>query len=294
MSTKTNGETKQIIPPNIDKVIAESLAIEAEEAKKAGALGYMARALVQATMPHKRVLGNEFMRKNGAFTLSILSPSSTGLPYGTKPRLVLAFVSTEAIRTKSKEIILGNSLSDFMRRLDLTPTGGKWGSIPMLKNQVNRLFSSTVSFQYNGIPNVSASGGFKIASKTILFWDSKNPGQTSLWESAVTLTQEFYDEIVNNPVPIDMRALEALKDSSMAIDIYCWLTYRMSYLKRTTKIPWDNLAVQFGSEYSTTRSFKWNFLKQLRKVLIVYNPSIDEDRKGLILKPSNTHISRRS
>ena len=65
MSTKVNKETRQIIiPPNIDKVIAESLAIETEEAKKAGALGYMARSLVQATIPHKRVLGNEFVRKN--------------------------------------------------------------------------------------------------------------------------------------------------------------------------------------------------------------------------------------
>ena len=71
MSTKVKEETKQIIiPTNIDKVIAESLAIETEEAKKAGALGYMARALVQATIPHKRALGNEFVRKNGTFQVN--------------------------------------------------------------------------------------------------------------------------------------------------------------------------------------------------------------------------------
>lgn len=284
-------ETKQIIlPPNVNKIIAESFAIEAEEAKQAGTLGYMARALVQATIPHKRVLTNEFVRKNGAFTLSILSPSNVGLPYGTKPRLVLAFISTEAVRTKSKEIVLGNSLSDFMRQLDLTPTGGRWGSIPMLKEQVNRLFSATVCFQYNGTPAINVSGGFRIANRAILFWDTKDPYQTSFWESTVTLTQEFYDEIVNNPVPIDMRVLEALKDSSMAIDIYCWLTYRMSYLRRPTEIPWGSLAAQFGSGYLNTYSFKWNFLKQLKKVLVIYNPNVSEGKNGLMLKPSKTHI----
>jgi len=245
---------------------------------------------VQATIPHKRVLNNEFTRKNGAFTLSILSPSNVGLPYGTKPRLILAFISTEAVRTKSKEIVLGNSLSDFMRQLDLTPTGGRWGSIPMLKEQVNRLFSATVSFQYNGISAINVSGGFRIANRAILFWDTKDAYQTSFWESTVTLTQEFYDEIVNNPVPIDMRVLETLKDSSMAIDIYCWLTYRMSYLKRPTEILWSSLAAQFGSDYSNTRSFRWNFLKQLKKVLVIYNPNVSEGENGLILKPSKTHI----
>ena len=50
--------------------------IEAEAAKEAGALGFMARALVQATLPHKKADGNEATRTNGLFTLSMLSPSA--------------------------------------------------------------------------------------------------------------------------------------------------------------------------------------------------------------------------
>ena len=49
-----------------DRLISDALAIEAEVAINAGALGFMARALVQATLPHKRVAGNEFTRRNGA------------------------------------------------------------------------------------------------------------------------------------------------------------------------------------------------------------------------------------
>ena len=57
---------------NIDKFITEALAIESEEAKKAGALGYMARALVQATMPHKNPgLVEVWGRRNGNFSMAM-------------------------------------------------------------------------------------------------------------------------------------------------------------------------------------------------------------------------------
>ena len=59
---------------SIDKLITEALAIEAQEAKEAGALGFMARALTQATMPHKKTEECAFERTNGAFTLSIVAP----------------------------------------------------------------------------------------------------------------------------------------------------------------------------------------------------------------------------
>ena len=68
------------ITPAVERLITEALAIEAESAQNAGALGFMARAMVQATLPHKRVEGNEFERRNGAFTLSLLAPGRVGLP----------------------------------------------------------------------------------------------------------------------------------------------------------------------------------------------------------------------
>jgi hypothetical protein len=285
---------------NLNKLVTEALAIEAEEAKAAGALGYMARALVQATMPHKNPGKVEaWGRRNGDFAMLMQpgykidkdnKPYNVGLPYGTKPRLVMAFISSEAVKTRSPEIVLGHSLSDFMRQLDLTPTGGRWGTIPMLREQMKRLFSATVSFQQSG-EQVEIEGGFRIARSSILFWDPKSPAQAALWESTVTLTQEFYKEIIEHPVPVNMKALSALKSSSMALDIYCWLTYRMSYLKHSTEIPWELLAAQFGSDYAEHRDFKKNFLKQLRKVLIIYDAKIEQGKYGLILKPSKTHIA---
>lgn len=280
------------ITPAIEQLINEALAIEAENAKEAGALGFMARAMVQATLPHRKVVGNEFERRNGAFTLSLMAPARIGLPYGSVPRLLLAWLTTEAVKTKSRELELGDSLSSFMRELDLVPTGGRWGSITRLKDQTRRLFASTVSATYSD-EEKQGEIGYRFADRSLMWWDTHSPEQTALWRSTVTLTEQFYREIVEHPIPVDMRAIKALKRSPMALDIYCWLTYRASYAKRPSLIPWALLAMQFGSEYGRTRDFKAAFLAEMRKVSIVYPAAkIEATDDGLILKPTTPHIRK--
>jgi hypothetical protein len=79
----------------------------------------------------------------------------------------------------------------------------------------------------------------------------------------------------------------------MALDIYCWLTHRMSYLRKPLIIPWAALQTQFGADYRLTRQFKDNFLKQLRAVKAVYPEAlVGAEERGLKLKPSPTHVVR--
>lgn len=283
---------KRINSRSIDRIITESLAIEAEAAQEANALGFMARAMVQATLPHRQVAGNEFTRVNGDFTLTMLAPSKVGLPYGSIPRLLLAWLTTEAVRTKSRELELGDSMSAFMRELGLVPTGGRWGSITRLKTQTSRLFCSTISAMYRDT-NRMEEMGYRLADRSLLWWDAKSPEQTSLWRSSVTLSAPFFDEVVSHPVPVDMRALRALKQSPLALDIYCWLTYRMSYISKPTTIPWEGLSNQFGSNYAAIRDFRAHFIKALQQVLAVY-PDADAmpTEHGLALKPSITSVRR--
>lgn len=283
---------------NIDKLITDALAIEAEEAKEAGALGYMARALVQATMPHSKPDTVHFERVNGAYTLTMLASPSVGLPYGSIPRLLLAWLATEAVKKQSRYLPLGESLSDFMSQLDMVPTGGRWGSITRLKEQTRRLFSCTVQCRYNDhLGNMEALKNYLIADDATLWWEPKSPDQKALFESTVTLSENFYNELISSPVPIDIRALKALRRSPLAIDIYCWLTYRMSYLKRPTHIPWEALQAQFGADYGLEaqgrRDFKKRFIQASKKVLTVYpEAKLDAQGSTLVLSPSKTHIAR--
>lgn len=277
---------------SIERLIADSLAIEAEEAQQAGSLGFMARSMVQATLPHRKVEGNEFTRRNGAFTLTMLAPSKTGLAYGTVPRLLLAWLTTEAVRTRDRELVLGDSMSGLMRELGMVPTGGRWGSITRLKDQTTRLFASTVTAVYQD-GDRTALLNRSVADAAVLWWHPKEVGQAGLWKSTVTLSDPFFREVIENPVPIDMRALKALKKSPLAIDIYCWLTYRMSYLRQPTEIPWPALAAQFGSDYKVLRQFKAAFLTELRQVLTVYQGArVNDGEFGLLLTPSRPHVRR--
>ena len=284
---------KTLTPQTIDFLINQALAIEDEQAQEAGTLGFMARAMVQATLPHRAVEGNEFERRNGSFTLTLQAPSKIGLPYGSIPRLLLAWVTTEAVKTKSRELELGGSMSSFMAELGLKPTGGANGSITRLKNQTRRLFSATITAAYEDGEQV-ADMGYRLADRSVLWWHSKDPEQAGLWKSTVTLSEHFFNEVIDRPVPIDMRAIKTLKQSPMALDIYTWLTYRASYLKRPTVIPWSSLSLQFGSNYAQLRQFKAAFIDELKKVVMVYGQvQVEVAELGLVVKPSLTHISKK-
>ncbi len=256
----------------------------------------MARILVQATLPHSRPTTHEFERVNGRFTLYMNAPLSVGLPYGSYPRLALAWLSTEAVRTRNREIELGPTFSSFMYRLGLTPVTGKRGTTSRLRDQLHRLFSTTIRCSYSDEAEGHAAGvGYTIAHKHQLWWSPRDREQRPLWNSVVVLSAEFYDELVAHAVPIDLRALKALKGSPLALDIYSWLTYRMSYLRKPCLIPWDALQTQFGADYGRLRDFKRKFLAHLANVLHVYPAArLSEQPPGLLLRQSPTHLPRTS
>jgi hypothetical protein len=287
---------KNLKPETVNALIEQALAIETEHALEAGAVGFLARAMTLASLPHSRVQGVEFTRNNGPFTLSIMSPSDIGIPYGSIPRLMLAWLTTEAVRTKSRELVLGDSLSAFMRQLELIPTGGRWGSITRLKDQTTRLFASSFTAIYRDKDRVTLRG-HRIVDAANLWWEPKDPKQTSLWQSTVTLGEPFFNEIIERPVPVDMRALKALRRSPMALDVYAWLTYRMAYLKAPTEIPWEALQRQFGAGYPETgqglRDFRKGYTHALNKVLAIYpDARATSTATGVSLSPSRPHVRR--
>jgi len=279
------------ISEKANRLIAEWQQKEALEAKKEGFLGFMARAFVQVSLPHSQHSGNEFVRKNGNFTLTLLAPSKTGLPYGSMPRLLLSWISTEAVRTKNSELILGHSLSEFMSRLDMMPTGGRWGSITRLRDQMTRLATSMVSCDYTDDSHIAIEN-INVIDKLDLWWQPKDPNQQALWESTLQLNEKFFQEIITRPVPIDMRAIKSLRQSPLSLDIYTWLTYRMSYLRHPTTIPWGALQMQFGGNYKQSRAFRFKFIQRMQEVLAVYPAKVAIVDNGLKISPSAPHIKK--
>lgn len=253
----------------------------------------MAQVLVQFTLPHKAPAASEFSRSNGHSILTITAPSHIGLPYGRYPRIILAWLSTEVVRRRSPVINLGRSLSSFMRAAGVEglSTGGPNGSLTRFSNQLRRLFASTIHCsQCMADGSVSIDSGFSLSRKAVLWWTPSLPQSVSLFGSYVELSEEFYQSIVEHPVPIDLRVLRELR-SPFALDIYIWLTYRMSYLRQPCKIPWHLLEHQFGADYSSLRHFRAAFLGHAVRIQKLY-PAVrlTASHRSLILFPSPTHI----
>ena len=159
--------------------------------------GFMARLMMLCSLPRTnpgRQL--QYKRVNGPFTLIMTAVGQTGLPFGNLSRLLLAWVSTEAVRTQSRELVLGSSLSGFMRRLDMVPIGGgSRGERTRLCNQMKRLFNAHIQLAYED-EQVWASVNSPVASRTEFWWNKRKTSERLEWDSTIELGEKFFHEIV--------------------------------------------------------------------------------------------------
>ena len=196
-------------------------------------LGFMARMMALCSLPRTNP-GNrkEYKRVNGPFTLYMVAGGGNKLPFGNIPRLLLAWVSTEAVRTQSREISLGRSLSGFMRKLGMEDrSGSPRGDRTRLRNQMKRLFGCSVQLIYED-ERVTASMTSPVASRAEFWWNERKPDEPLLFNSKIRLGEDLFNEIISHPVPLDMNTLKALKRSTLGLDLYLWLVYRTFALKR--------------------------------------------------------------
>ena len=106
-------------------------------------LGFMGRLMALCSLPRTNP-GRQLQHKrvNGPYTLIMTAVGQIGLPFGNLSRLLLAWVCTEAVRTQSRELILGSSISGFMRKLSINSDSG--GD----RSERTRLFSAHVRLVY--------------------------------------------------------------------------------------------------------------------------------------------------
>ena len=263
-------------------------------------LGFMARLMVLCSLPRTNP-GNQlqYKRVNGPYTLYMNAVGGCKLPFGNLPRLLLAWISTEAVRTQSRELVLGRSLAEFMRTLGVlsSDSGGASGIRTRLRNQMRRLFNAHVRLVYEdeyGEQFVSSS----IADRGEFWWNPGRPNQPSLWESKIELGEKFFQEIIRHPVPIDMNTLKALKRSTLGLDLYLWLVYRTFALRAQQRLTWKQLYRQFGahpakaSDNNTVQAFRYKVLRELKKIKLAWKDLNYTTAPGvLILLPSTPVIA---
>lgn len=261
--------------------------------------GFINRYFAQISLPHSKLDVSTFTRQSGNFTLDIISDPKIGLPYGTYPRLLLAWICSEATKTQKKELHLGSNQSEFMRKLDISRQGS---TIAMLKDQTTRLVNSLFRVTIEA-ENSRARKNILIADSSFEFWETHNGG----WETHLNLNKKFLEDLLAHPVPIDLNVLHAIRKSPMAMDVYTWIAYRTYGIYtsggRPVKIPWESLQAQFAAnfggnldkdiltadeiikkEVQALRDFRKRFLFSLNKLAQFYpelNKTISVDSQFL-------------
>lgn len=245
-----------------------------EEPPSADEMAYQHAVLCQVGLPRRRVKGREFMRCSGAAWLNVQAgrldegkgPIEQPVPYGPLPRLALAHISTFAVRHRTAEVPIGESAAEFLRNLDMDIDGRRYAT---LRRQMHALAACHIQLGYRGR---TYSG---VPIKTFDAW-GRNRGvdvQRSIWPGALELSTDFYESLVQAAVPLDLRAMTALKGSALAMDVYVWLAHRLRRIDGRIILHWQALKGQFGQEYrgrAADKDFKKKFTKALKAALAVY------------------------
>lgn len=302
---------RSLTPGNIDELVQLAIEMEFQDAKEAGALGFQAHCLTLTTLPHSKLVGadgqelREYHRVNGRQHLTVQAgPQAmpgTGIAYGTMPRLATLYMASQAKKTNSPEIDLGASMAEFLRRLDVSTSGGPRGGYRAAYTQLMRWFTSSV-MTWDDTDGLEWDS-FRLVEKGSIWWNPLNPEAESLWRNSLTLTPRAFQEMTQRAVPVDMRGLQdsTVHRSPLALDFYVWLPYRaftVSASGRAAQIPWPLVMKQFGAGYAQTPQGLRHFRAEARKaiqVVLNYYRHLRVDASGpdfLVIEPSRKTLAK--
>ena len=263
-------------------------------------VGFMVRLLALCTLPRTDPGAlTHYVRRNGRYALVVIAGGpEPRLPFGVLPRLVLAWICTEAVRTRSRRLVLGRSLAEFMRRLGVrsSDSAGRYGIRTRLREQMTRLFRASIELTED-LPDGVHTVADRITTDMRLWWNPRRVDEPVSWDSAIVLGHDLFNEILAAPVPIDLRVVRELKRSSLGLDLYLWLTYRLFRLDRPLRLTWRQVYRQFAlrpelERRQSVKDFRKDALRELVKIGIAWPQLSYSTPKGcLVLRPSPPRVS---
>ncbi len=291
----THGK-EAVLKADVDRSVVEAAAgyLAAEDTD----IGYLFSGWAQAALPHRRLPNDAAWQvTTDRVTLIVQpglrpapdgTPTSVGVPYGSRARLILLYLQTEAVRTNCREIELGRSLHAWLRRLEI-PIGGK--QMASVRDQAERISRCRLSFQ---IKQGSRTG---LVNQHILdtsMFIEDDDVQGGLFVERASLSQSFFDELKKHPVPVEEAAVRQIANNSLALDVYCWLAYRLHSLDHPISVSWKALHGQFGRSVARLDHFKEHFRTVLALATSVYPDAKVEETSngsGLVLHPSKPPVA---
>ena len=303
----TNSAARAVPPAAVSAAGVSATGTATATAVRAAVSGisFQYVPLIQCSFPHADPKhASSFTRKNGWLELTLgTTRPECGLPYGVPARLLTIYCTSEAVRTNSPEIYLGDSVHDFLRRLDVPITRGARGSLSVYANQLLRLIHSTLSIDEN-IRDGAGRQGLHMrqalfVEEARLWWDDpespknrKGAGRSIGNGSSLMLSSVLFHSILERSAPLATSAIKQLRKSPMDLDVYAWLVHRLFHLGKPSMVSWEQLSNQFGHNYREPRTFRRFFLDSLKRVSAVYpEAKLNIGAAGILLLPSRPHLA---
>jgi hypothetical protein len=284
--------SKDLSKKNVDRLIETGLII-ADEEPRGAAIGYMHAVLSQVGLPRSKTEERRFERVSGGAHLLVQAGElwngrqfvEQPIPYGPKPRVMMADLFSYALKHKTRTITLGDSVTDYLHRLGLTSQGGKQGPLTLFRRQAQALSVCRMTLGINYGGKACTISGQPI--QQFEAWMDDRGGQRTLWPASLELSAEFFESLREFAVPLDMRAVHSLSGSALALDLYTALAHRLHRLRKPLLLRWASWSEQFGQEYSDPRDFRRELRRQIKAVLTVYPAArVEQVTGGLMLYPS--------
>lgn len=257
-------------------------------------IGIMHAGFAMTALPHKDIGTTQWVRHGGNIKLLIESGSDSnmnpvGLPFGSIARMILLYLQTEAVKTRSREIELGRSMNQWLTTMGID-NGGK--TYKMVREQSRRLSLCRLTFYRLSDHQTQVTNGSFVRDAILPTCDTD---QMSLWREVVRLDEGFYQSLIDHPMPVREAAIRELGARSMAIDVYVWLAYRLHHLEQPTPVSWAALFQQFGGGYQHIRQFRAKFKEPLALALAAYpEAQVSTDDTGVVLYPSPAPVAPRA
>ena len=265
-------------------------------ADEGGRVGIAHAGFAMTALPHKRIAETVWERDGGQIKLLVESgldirKQPIGVPYGSIARMILLYLQTQAVRTRSREVELGASMNAWLTAMGI-PIGGK--TYQIVREQSRRISRCRLTFFRRSETTEAVTNGAFVRD-AILPLNPNAPEQLPLWQERVRLDEGFYQSLIEHPLPLREAAIRQISNRSMAIDLYVWLAYRLHVLQGPVEIGWSALRRQFGESYGELRFFRRDVLPSLKLALAVYPEArvVMDERAGLILYPSPPPVSER-
>ena len=255
-------------------------------------LGFSSRPFVLCGLPVKQPTAGCLLheRRNGQFVLQVTGHPSYGLPWG-QDRLVPIFLATLAIRQQTSRIAFG-SAAEMLDTFGMQQGGSQYRR---LVGAFQRIFGATIFFGTDTQRERAAvvhRARFNFMTEARI-WYSKDFDQRLLpgdCQNTIVLSDEFYRETLNHPIPSDLEAAKVLSSSPAALDLFMWLSYRCFIARGRERVPLFGeygLVSQLGSaDYARPRKFREKldgWLGLVRAMWPACPASIDAGGTGLLV-----------